>query len=138
MGMSFARAFSTDRDLEENGKWFKDVLGDKTGVSLKVRRMSSETVAKKQQELIQANRYRMKDGKFPESVDKEIMNELLSTTVLVDWDGVTDTNDAVVEFSPEAAYEYVDKYRDFKLLVIGVANNMDAYRKALEEEVIKN
>lgn len=138
MGMSFARAFSTDRDLEENGKWFKDVLGDRTNINLRIRRMSSEVVVKAQQELIQQNRYKMVEGKFPEDVDKAIMTELLSTTVLVDWENVTDENDAPVPFSPEAAYMYMTQFRDFKILVIALATNMDNYRKGLESDVVKN
>jgi len=138
MGMSFARAFNTDRDLEENGKWFKDVLGDGTGINLKIRRMSSERVVKFQQDLVQQNRYKMKEGKFPEDVNTEILIDTLASVVLVDWSGVTDENDQAVEFSVDAATIYLTKFRDFRLLVAGLASNMDAYRKGVEEDITKN
>jgi hypothetical protein len=136
--MSLARAFNTDRDLEENGKWFNDVLGDKSGVDLCIRRMSSEAVTKVQQELAQANRYRMKEGKFPEEVANEILIETLARGVIVDWRGVTDDDNNPVDYSPEVAIDYLTKLRDFRLLVTGLANNMDAYRKGVEADISKN
>lgn len=138
MAMSLSRAFNTDRDLEEQGKWFKDVLGDKTNVDLKIRRMSSEAVVKFQQECIQQNRYRMKEGKFSEEVSNEILIETLSGSVLVDWAGVTDEDGADVPFSVEAAKKYITELRDFKLLVNALANNMDAYRRGVEADTSKN
>lgn len=138
MAMSLSRAFNTDRDLEEQGKWFKDVLGDKTNVDLKIRRMSSEAVVKFQQECIQQNRYRMKEGKFSEEVSNEILVETLSGSVLVDWAGVTDEDGNDVPFSAEAAKKYLTELRDFKLLVNALANNMDAYRRGVEADTSKN
>lgn len=138
MGMSFARAFNTDRDLEENGKWFNDVLGDGSGINLKIRRMSSERVAKFQQEEVQRNRYRMKEGKFPDDVNTEILINVLAGAVIVEWSGVTDNDDREVAFSVEAATDYLTRFRDFRLLVSGLASNMDAYRKGTEEEIQKN
>lgn len=138
MGMSLARAFNTDRDLEENGKWFNDVLGDGSGVNLKIRRMSSERVAKFQQEEVQRNRFRMKEGKFPDDVNTEILISVLAGSVIVDWSGVTGDDDAELPFSVEAATEQLTRLRDFRLLVSGLASNMDAYRKGVEEEIRKN
>lgn len=138
MAMSLTRAFNTDRDLEENGKWFKDIFGDKTNVALKVRRMSSEFVVKFQQDLIQQNRYRMKEGKFPEDVAEEILVDTLAGAVLVDWSGVTDDSDEEVLFSVENAKPYLANLRDFRLLVSALSNNMDAYRKGVEADITKN
>lgn len=138
MGMSLARAFTTDRGLEENGKWFKDVLGDKSNVDLCIRRMSSETVVKLQQELLQQNRYKMVEGKLPEDVDRAVLIELLSRAVIVDWAGVEDTAGNEIPFSTDAAAEYLTKLRDFRILVVGLASNMDNYRKSVEDEIVKN
>lgn len=138
MAMSLSRAFNTDRDLEEQGKWFKDVLGDKTGVDLKVRRMSSEAVVKFQQECVQQNRYRMKEGRFSDEVANEILIETLSGVVLVDWAGVTDEDGDTIPFSVEAAKKYITELRDFRLLVSALANNMDAYRRGVEADTSKN
>lgn len=138
MGMSLTRAFNTDRDLEEQGKWFNDVLGDKSNLNLKVRRMSAEKVVKYQQDLVQQNRYRMKEGKFSEDVANEILVDTLAGAVLVDWDGVTDDDGNPVPFSIDAAKQYLTDLRDFRLLVSALANNMDAYRKGVEADISKN
>ena len=138
MAMSLKRAFNTDRDLEEQGKWFNDVLGDKSDVNLKVRRMSAEAVVKFQQDMVQQNRYRMKEGKFSEEVATEILIETLAGAVLVDWNGVTDEAGNTVPFSVDAAKEYLTDLRDFRLLVSALSNNMDAYRKGVEADTSKN
>lgn len=137
-GVNIFDAFETDISAEENGKWFEDILGDGTGLGIKVRHMGSQVATKNIQRLMQANRKLMVKGKLPPEVDKRVFIEHLSQVVLIDWKGFLDKDNAPLPYSPENAAYLLEKLPKFREAVVRLSQSMDAFRVEATEEIAGN
>lgn len=137
-GISIFDAFETDVDAEENGKWFEDILGNESGIDIKVRRMTSSAAAKNLQKHMTAARKHMVKGKLPPEVDKRILIDHLAEAVLIDWRGVLDRDGTPIEYTKEAAALIMTKLPNFRIAVQTAASNMDNFKGETQEEVAGN
>lgn len=137
-GANIFDAFETDVDAEENGKWFEDIIGDGSGLNLKIRHMSSQAATKNLQRLMQANRKHMIKGKLPAEVDKRVLIEHLSEVILLDWAGVLDREGNAIAFSKENAFAVMTKLPKFRETVIRLAGNMENFKADAETEIVGN
>lgn len=137
MAMEFSTLFATDQDAEENGKWFKDIAGEESGVDVKLRRMTSKTVERALARIMRENRHRMVDGKFAEAIDLELGNRLLAEAVIVDWRGIIVGGDAVT-YSPEAAADLLTRFPEFGRHIRARCGNMDLFRAETAQATEKN
>ncbi len=136
---NFKKLMVTDRDAEENGKWFRDILGDGTGFGVKLRRMTSKIAIAKQQELlIAAKPFMDEDGKLPQDKDDELMLNLLSQAIIVDWEGFDDDDDVTMLYSPEAGFQALTESRDLRGICVNLSTRLDNFRAKAVKEVAKN
>ncbi len=137
--VSLYHVLSTDKNDEENGKWFNDILGEGSGVNIKLRRLTAKAVERTRQRVLLENRkYQGKDGKYPDEVDVRMLCEYLAESVIVDWAGMVDENEVEVPYTYEAAYKFCTDLQEFRRIVLALSGNMDAFRAEARKEVVGN
>lgn len=128
-----------DRDGEENGKWFEDVLYPGSGISFKLRRTNSASVRRVMSRKLQENRGLMKKGKFADDVDRRLFIETLAEAVIVDWKGVVvEEGGEEIPYSVEAAEKLLTDLPNLLEWVQLVSGNMVAFLAEAAEEVSGN
>lgn len=137
-GVNIFDAFETDVDAEENGKWFEDILGDGSGLDIKVRHMTSQTAVKHLNKLMTANRKHFVKGKLPPEVDKRILIEHVANAILIDWRGVLAKDNTVFPYTPDNAVTILTKLPKFREAVMRLAQSMDAFKAETQEDIAGN
>jgi len=108
--MDLGKVFGTDKDLEENGVWV-DIGG---GAKIKIARISNAKTANAMQKLQASNKV---VAKFNSSaINDEAVIKIISETVLLDWEGMTEDGENV-QYSNENAFKMLSKYKDFFAVV---------------------
>lgn len=129
----------TDADSEENGKWFDDIFEEGSGISLKLRRMTSQAYIKVLNRLMQENRKLMVKGKFPKDVDMRLLVESMAEGIIVDWKGiVVEEGGEEIPYSKDAAIKLMTELPDLKSTVRNLAQSMAAFRAETKEEIAGN
>lgn len=138
--ISLYHVLATDKNDEENGKWFNDILGEDTGINIKLRRLTAKVVERTRQRIMLANRkFQDKAGKYPEDVDLRMVCEYLAESVIVDWAGMVDQDgETEVPYSYEAALKFCTDLPEFRRIVLALAGNMEAFRAEAREEIAGN
>lgn len=126
--MDILKAFSTDKELENNGVWVD--IGD--GTILCVARMYNDRYNELLRGAIQP--HKRKELTSDESL--EIMIDVEARSILVGWEGVTEDGEDV-PYSIEKVKEYL-RLRDFRKKILEVANSMEAYKAQELEDGEKN
>lgn len=132
---TFNAMFGTDKTKEREGVWHE--IG--AGVRIKVARSHTPEYNATVRELaapFKAIARRLVDSDEPLSIQdekkfKEIDARAMAKHVLVDWAGLTTSDDAeaeVDEYSEEKAFEYLMKSDDFRELVAGLARKAGNFR----------
>ena len=132
--------FMTDTTSEEDGKWFYDILGDDSGLDLKLRRLTSKAVDKARTKLWAANRKHMVKGKMPADHDEKLLAELLATAVMIDWHGVAnpDSPDEALPYSPEHAHAFLVKLPNLRRIVVSISGDMAQFKADATKEIEGN
>ena len=130
----------TDSSLEKSGVWH-DIPSDVPGeppLRLLVARINNPNAVKLYRELHKPYaRLEKSKGYLPESIANEIMAELLSRTVLLDWENLEDANGAV-PYSQQAAKRLLLDNRGFRDAVSDLANQESAYVADQQEAIDGN
>jgi len=134
MALNLGEVFGTDKDLEEEGKWF-DIGGE---ARIKVARFGNKN-HKKSLDKLRAP-YKpviLRGGEIPEEANDDIIKRSLAESVLVDWDGLVDEKGEPIPYSPDAAYQAFCQYSDFLDLVSRLALDASQYRAMMQDETVK-
>jgi len=129
--MDLGKVFGTDKDLEENGVWVD--IGD--GAKIKVARISNSRAAKAMQKLQESNKVAEKFNSS--AINDEAVIKIISETVLLDWEGMTEDGENV-QYSNENAFKMLSKYNDFFTVVTELSGKMETFRKQDIEEDKEN
>jgi hypothetical protein len=116
--------FETDRDAEENGKWFP-IAGE---MSIKIRRFKSKLVNKTRERLEKPLAGMRRHGTLPVDVMEGVLHKTLCQAIIVDWKGFYDTTGAAIPFSPEAADKLLTDLPEFRDRVTSMSIEMDGFR----------
>jgi len=131
--MDLKKQFETDRALEEEGVWYD--VGD--GGRVKVARANNRRFRDRFRALARGKERQIQQNILPEDVAEELLCKAMAHGLLLDWSGIED-NGAAVAYSEQAATEMLKRYPDFRRLIDALADNMEAYRAAREEDAEKN
>jgi len=129
--MDLGKVFGTDKDFEENGVWVD--IGD--GAKIKVARISNSRAAKAMQKLQESNKVAEKFNSS--AINDEAVIKIISETVLLDWEGMTEDGENV-QYSNENAFKMLSKYNDFFTVVTELSGKMETFRKQDIEEDKEN
>lgn len=121
--------FATDESLETGGVW-KDI-GD--GARLLIARAGNKEYGKQLQAAVEKHDavLKLRNDEADKKSD-EIMAEVAANTLLLGWEGVS-YRGKPLEYS-KANAKLVLKHKDFRQLVMDLANDREAYLMKLEEE----
>jgi len=134
MGLNLGEAFGTDKDLEEEGKWF-DIGGE---ARIRVARFGNKKHKKTLDKLRAPYKpVLLRGGDIPEDANDEIIKRSLSEAVLVDWEGLIDEKGNPIPYTPDAAYQAFCQYSDFLDLVSRLALDANQYRVLIQEQTVK-
>ena len=79
----------TDTTAEENGRWFKDLFEDGTGINVKLRRMTSTASMNARRRLDKQNRGKMnKKGEYDSETGMRVLIEQVAEGVIADWENI--------------------------------------------------
>ncbi len=134
---------SIEIDVEklEQGAWIGDLpeMGD---LRLRVRGIGNSDYEKLQTTLLAAvpRQKRRRDGGIDPDENRRIQGTLLLNTVLLDWDGVTDENDAPVPYSKEEAKRLLldRRFEKFRTAVLIAASLVAEDRGEATQDILGN
>lgn len=131
--------FETDRNAEEEGKWF-DVFGDRGDGEIKLRGFASKASINCRRRLEAKYRRNMKtDGNYPQEITQRMIEEQLAEAIIMDWRGKSwKTKEGPLKFSPDAALMILKRAPHLRNKISVLAGDMDAFRTADQEAAIKN
>ena len=141
--MSFHKRFATDTAAAENGTWID--FGD--GLKIKARRPSSIHTQAVRKELQEEFAPLIKMGQeIPEKDQERLFTQLLSKSIIVDWQGVTvpdasdDTKEVAVPATPEEIYKLLSDpvYADFRTDIVNAVTSRDTFKAAVRKDDAKN
>lgn len=126
MSKSLASLFGTNRDDEENGKWFDTFGGD---IQLKLRRYKAKKSLAVRNQLEEPLKKKYKNGKYPDEVQEDLILEHFVKGILLDWKGVyLEDGQPEVPFSIDAAMDLFRKFPDFYLEALNESIQLDNFR----------
>lgn len=125
--------FKTDQSLEQEGAW---VNIDESSRVL-IARMGSERYKDMLQRKTKPYRHAIRTNTLPDEVFEKILIEVIAHTILLGWENVDDEGQPVL-YSPDNAKRLLSKYKDFRDLVVGFAQDSALFRKEELEEAAKN
>lgn len=138
MGISIYDAFQTDMDAEQEGKWFYDILGDESGIDVKLRRFTSKASIKARQRITTLYRKFAKKNKFSDEMQDKIITEQMAEAIVVDWKGVLDSDGTEIPYSKDAALLLLTKLPNLRIALMQMAIDMDNFRTEAEEAALGN
>ena len=131
----------TDSTLEKAGVWH-DIPSDTPGeapLRLLIARINNPNAVKLYRELHKPYaRLERSKGYLPDSIANEIMAELLSRTVLLDWQNLEDGDGNPVPYSQQTAKQLLLDNRGFRDAVSDLANQESAYIADQQEAIEGN
>lgn len=126
--MDIIAAFATDEKLETEGKWFPLSKTAKVLVARSGNDKFVELLRKKMKEA----QLDLTSGEEAEALAEEILIDVMSKTVLLGWEGITEAGKAVA-YSHDKAREYL-AVKEFRRKVSALSENFEAYRLKAEAE----
>jgi hypothetical protein len=122
--------FATDLDLEEKGVWVD--LGE--GTRLKLARIGNPAYKKLMREKLKPYRTQSARAGISDQKWSEINCDVLSKTVLLDWEGWEDDKDKPVKYSQKHAYDMLMGLKDFRAMVVELADQQATFAMEVQEE----
>lgn len=135
--MDIFDTYAVDEDKELNGAWVP--LGD---AKLLVARMGNRAYTTMigaevdRNEMVLNKRDTDEDTRKAEQLDAEIMGKVLTSTILLGWEGVT-YKGKPLDYSKENAQAML-AHRDFRIKVIQLSNDVTVFKAKREAEEEKN
>lgn len=133
---NFFDRYNTDKKLEEDGVWID--FGD--GLKVKVRRLSSKHSRETRRKLEKPYVAQFRNREMPDSLQDEILNKQVATSIIVDWEGVPnpDNPKEMLVFSPDNALDMIKKFSDFRDDILTAALERTTFEKEQREAARKN
>lgn len=132
--MNIFEAFET-KPIVEDGKWFD--LSDTA--KIKLRYLGSEVAKRAYENLMRPFAQRQKLGlELTEAESKKVNVEFLSSTIILDWQGITGKDGEVIEYSPEAVATLCEALPRFTALIFRIATDESNFEKELVEAEVGN
>lgn len=133
--MDLKKEYGTDEKKEIEGVWFTDEFGGET--SCLIARIGNKNYQKLFDRLSKPHRRALRKGNIDNELAEKILIKTMSQTILLDWKNMKEDGKPV-KYSNQEAYRIMLQYRDFRDIVSDLANEMEAYRIAQDEEAVKN
>lgn len=134
MSVNIYARFKTNAELENDGTWV-DYGG---GLKFKIRRFSAKKSLDVRSELEKPFRMRGGNGDIPAEFAEAVAVKHLARGVVVDWDGVVDTDGKALAFSADQAEKLLTDLPDLAKMLLLDSVNADNFKQADKKEVAGN
>jgi len=132
--MRLDKAFGTDKNLEDGGKWFD--IGD--NARIRVARFGNRRHKKALADLRAPYKpLLLRGGTIPDDANDDIITESIALAVLLDWEGLLDKDGKTIPFSVDACRDALTTYKDFLELVSQLSLDSTNFRTQMQEEIVK-
>ena len=134
--MANINRIKTDCEKEANGVWVDFSLG----IRLKIARARNPAYRELMNKLVEPNRQDIRDDEVDAEVLLEILKEVRSKTILLDWENIDDAEGNPIPYSSGKALEFFKdpELKDFYTFVFVTSENMENYKKDLVKGSEKN
>lgn len=137
--MASINRFRTDKRKETGGVW----VPFEAGISLLIARMPNTNFEQKVRELAAPHMEATRSDTISDELNVSITREAVAHTVLLDWKGVTESDEEGspdVPYTPELGVKYFndDELGDFYRFVVTSGRNSEQYRKEQMVAAVKN
>lgn len=131
--MDIFSKFKTDESKERDGVWVPLEKDGRIRVARTNNPLYREALVRK------VSRYKTATTSkvIPEDDWLNIVNELVAETILVGWEGITEKGQPL-PYSVENAKRVLTELKDFREIVLSIADNMDNFKEELDEGTEKN
>ena len=134
--------YEVDTDLQETGKWFKDVMADGKGVDLKLRRVSSKYASRIRIELDKQYADHLdKNGQYTnEDIAIDVLCKHLGTGVVADWRGPMFVNEdgSPMPYSADVAVVLMTRIPDLRARILQLSMDLENFRLHAQKATEKN
>lgn len=135
--LNLYEVFSTNRESEEDGRWFYLDDGDKTG--FKIRALSAKAVIDLREKLAKPYAQLIRAGlKIPDEKNEELSLRVIAGAVIAAWKGVRTKEGVEMTYTADAAYTLLKGLPKMANWIAGVATEADNFRDELREDGAKN
>ncbi len=124
-------AFEVDASSELAGIW-KEIGPD---ASVKVARVGNSAYRALLRELMSPYRTAAGINSLSPERSDEILIKVIAETILLNWKGLIDDDETEVEYSVETALKWLTKYKEFRRIIIIIAEDINNYRVDVISEV---
>lgn len=131
--MDLQEKFSVDPKIETEGVW--ESIGPDT--KLLVARIGNPEFKQMYVKIPPAYKRMLKKDTLPEGKALEIMADIMSKTILLDWEGLSEGGKEI-KYSQQKAKEIMMQYPQFMDAVTEIASDNELYRLSVREEAKGN
>ena len=131
--MDLEKQFATDKTLELEGVWQE--IGEDAGIRLA--RIGNPRYTRVLRAKIRGKERQLQLRTLPDDVTDRLYCEALAEAVLLDWRGFTRDGEAL-PYSREAAVDVLLRLKDFRDLVVSLAEGMELFQREADEDAEKN
>ena len=133
--MQLSKVFATNKAKEEEGKWVDGP--DKS--RFRIARMGNSKYRAMLDKLLTPHRIALRQGRMDEKLLNKITIEVVSKTILLDWENVDlDANNLNVAYTPAIGAGVLAEYPDLADFITGQAQSFANYAAEQEAEELKN
>ena len=122
--------FAKDKNLESNGKWFE--VGD--GIEFLIRRVEGANAPRMKSiraKYVKPKLRQIQSGTMTVEAETAIYVRVFVEGCLVDWKGITDEENNIVEYSDSVAIDLLNSTPDLFDLLSGFANEGESFKEEL-------
>ena len=130
MKTNLSKAYATDKNLEQEGKWFQVA----EGVEFKLKRMGGSNateVNRIRAKIIKPHLRLIEKNLLDKDVEKGLYIKVFIEACLVNWKGLLDDNDQEIPFTREFAQELFKDTPDLFDYVVDLTNDNESYKEDL-------
>lgn len=132
--MNLYRQFKTDEQKEVDGVWVPLTATAR----VKIARMGNARYKECIKRLTAPYRQSGVSADIPDEIYQQLARETAAETILVDWDGIEDQDGKALPYSKKAALDAINDLKDFYVLVMSVAHDMERFKVTAQAALEKN
>lgn len=139
--LEFLRAWGTDQEKEESGKWFPTGVKNRNGDEMRLKISRAQTKKHRaflENSLSEEEKAIISEFSFEDPEYASVAAKIFAHCLLHDWSGFLDRNGMEIKFTVKKAQEQLQALRMMRAFVLSKSTRWENYRIELEGAIIKN
>jgi len=127
--MDIKKEYGTSKEKEREGFWSD--FGE--GCQVKIARMGNPDYQKTFQKLSRPHQKAIRRGSLNHEVAEKLLVEAMAQAIVLDWEGLKEDGKDI-KYSKEEAVRVLTTYKDFRDQISEIANDMESFKAAEDED----